>query len=151
MKRQIVLGCSPVLLSLLFASLVSAQGLGVAVPESDPDALADALELMLFDEQASARARTNVGRVRQEFTWDKALAPLIEFCRDPRPAPDRLPPEEPGRRQAGQTRVLRARIGGDIRTAQRYLAEGGVRSMLDAVTARLRRNRDARQRQAAKG
>ena len=43
-----------------------------------------------------------------------------------------------------------ARVRHDLRTAQRYLAEGGVRSMVDAATARISRNRAARKRKAAR-
>ena len=133
-----------------FGDLVSAEGLGVAVREADPLALADALERMLFDDEASARARANVGRVRQEFTWDKALAPLVEFCRDPRPAPDRLRVADSTERQASVTRSYSARVRKDIKTARKYLATEGIGGMTAAITARLQRNSAARKRKAAR-
>jgi len=133
-----------------FGDLVAAEGLGVSVREGDPQALADALELMLFDEEAGARARANVGRVRQEFTWDKALAPLIEFCRDPRPAADRMLTDERTGRQASRMRGLRERIGHDLDTTRRYLATDGVPGMLAAAGARLKRNAAARKRKVAR-
>jgi GT2 family glycosyltransferase/glycosyltransferase involved in cell wall biosynthesis len=137
-----------------FGDLVAAEGLGVAVRENDTVALAAALESMLFDDEASARARLNVGRVRQEFTWDKALAPLIEFCRDPHPAPDRLPPEDPHdkhERHTSAARGLKSKVRKDIGTARKYLATEGVGGLTAAVTARLHRNSAARKRKAAKG
>ncbi|HEY5148456.1 MAG TPA: glycosyltransferase [Mycobacterium sp.] len=133
-----------------FGDLVSAEGLGVAVRESDPQALADALEQMLYDDRAGARARANVGRVRQEFTWDKALAPLIEFCRDPRPAPDRVPPEDPNERHASRSRALGAKVRKDLRTAKTYLETEGVSGLTAAVTARLQRSSASRKRKAAR-
>ena len=133
-----------------FGDLVAAEGLGVSVREGDPHALADALELMLFDEEAGARARDNVGRVRQEFTWDKALAPLIEFCRDPRPAADRMLTDERTGRQASRIRGLRERIGHDLGTTRRYLANDGVQGTLAAAGARLKRNAAARKRKVAR-
>ncbi|WP_231556512.1 glycosyltransferase family 4 protein, partial [Cryobacterium sp. MLB-32] len=74
-----------------FGSLVARESLGAAVPERDQVALAEALETYLFDEDAIASARANVNRVRESFTWDKALAPLVEFCRDPKSAADKQP------------------------------------------------------------
>lgn len=134
-----------------FGDMVAADGLGVAVPQSDPETLAAALDSMLFDSAAIDRARTRVDRVRADFTWDKALDPLVRFCRDPRPASDRVPPEAPGdHARAGQSRAFRARVRRDMRTAQRYLVEGGVRSVLDAATARITRDRADRKRKAAR-
>ncbi len=134
-----------------FGDLVGAKGLGVAVPENDPEALAVALELMLFDEAAYAAARVNVSRVREDFTWDKALAPLIEFCRDPRPAPDRVPPEAPGHRpQASTIRRVRARISEDIKITRRHLSETGVRGVVAAANGRVQRSLSARKRRAAR-
>jgi GT2 family glycosyltransferase/glycosyltransferase involved in cell wall biosynthesis len=72
-----------------FGDLVAAEGMGVAVNERDVDALANAIISMLYDEQSIAAAKIAVARVRQEFTWEKALEPLVEFCRNPQGAPDR--------------------------------------------------------------
>jgi hypothetical protein len=72
-----------------FADLIDKEGLGRTVAERDVDALALALEAVLFDEDAATEARANVARVRQSFTWDKAMAPLMEFCRTPLRAADR--------------------------------------------------------------
>ncbi len=72
-----------------FGDLVAAEGMGVAVQERDVDALAAALESMLYDPEAAQAARDAVRRVRDDFTWERALAPLVEFCKDPQPAADR--------------------------------------------------------------
>jgi hypothetical protein len=133
-----------------FGDLVSAEGLGIAVRESDPDALAAALETMLYDPEEILRAKANVGRVRQEFTWDKALAPLVEFCRNAKPAPDRVPPEQPIARHASPTRVLRERIREDVAIARRHLQNGGVGGMVSAASGRVQRKFAARKRKASR-
>ena len=37
----------------------------------------------------AAECAANVARVRERFTWEAALEPLLRFCRAPRHAPDR--------------------------------------------------------------
>ncbi len=132
-----------------FGDLVAEQGMGVAVPESDPVALAEALGSMLFDTPAADRARANVARVRQDFTWDRTLAPLIAFCRDPRPAPDRVPPatDTPGA-PPGTARRFGAQFRKDLYTTRRHLAELGLSGTLAAASARVRRTVAARRRPA---
>lgn len=134
-----------------FGDLVAVQGMGVAVPESDPQALADALESMLFDDTAIADARAQVARVRLDFTWDKALSPLVEFCRNPRPAPDRVPPDTTlPERKVGGVRRWRNQVRKDLRTTRRHLADVGVSGMLAAAGARVKRTAAARRRRAAR-
>jgi GT2 family glycosyltransferase len=71
-----------------FGDLIEAEQLGVVVPEHDVAALSAALERALFDADFIADCRANVVEVRQRFVWERALAPLIDFCRDARPAAD---------------------------------------------------------------
>jgi hypothetical protein len=71
-----------------FGRMIPAEGLGVAVPERDPGALADALERALYDTEFAATCRRNVARVRENFTWGTTLEPLVEFCRRAERAPD---------------------------------------------------------------
>ncbi|WP_371741962.1 glycosyltransferase [Herbiconiux sp. VKM Ac-2851] len=135
-----------------FGDLVEKEGLGVSVPERDVEALADALERMLYDVDERAAAVEAVGRVRERFTWEETLRPLVEFCRDPHPAADRVlgslsAPIElggAGRRrrpvtaeekfQAISTR--RHGIGRDIALARHYLTNGGVSSLIAKVRSR---------------
>ena len=84
-----------------FGDLVAAEGMGRSVPERDPEALADALESMLYDGAARKTAIAAVDRIRSEFTWEQVLRPLVAFCRDPRPAPDRVAATG-GRKAAGR-------------------------------------------------
>jgi glycosyltransferase involved in cell wall biosynthesis len=71
-----------------FGTLIAAEGLGAAVAERDVDDLAGALSSLLYDEDAARRARENVLRVRERFTWPEVLAPLTAFCGRPHRAAD---------------------------------------------------------------
>ncbi|MGP3535476.1 glycosyltransferase [Microbacterium sp. RD1] len=72
-----------------FATLIRERGIGRVVPPRDAPALASAIVEMVSDGSAREAALRSLQTVREEFTWSRALAPLIEFCIDPRPAPDR--------------------------------------------------------------
>jgi GT2 family glycosyltransferase len=144
-----------------FGDLVGAEGMGVSVPERDVDALANALESVLYDEAAATKARQNVSRIREDFTWEKALAPLVEFCRDPQPAPDRVESlMSTAAATAGAVRPTRVRspksseekfheiansrhgVGRDIALARYYLTDGGgVAALRTKVKTRLATNR----------
>jgi glycosyltransferase involved in cell wall biosynthesis len=118
-----------------FGELVKREGLGIAVAPEDPDALADALEKVLYDEEFAAGAREDIRRVQERFRWENVLAPLAEYVRDPWPAPDR--------RLIERTSVVRLRLVKhygpvhDVRRALHYLRSGGVRAMLHKVGERI--------------
>ena len=119
-----------------FAELVRAEGLGVVVPAEDPDALADALDRVLYDEAFAESCRARIAEVRGRFTWPTVLAPLVDFCLDPRTAPDRLPSAYRPRRP----RVpLWRRALSDVRLVGTYLSAGGPRELVRRVVGRLRR------------
>jgi len=110
-----------------FGSLIDNEGLGITVREQDVDALTAALERALYDDTFVARCREQIARVRERFVWRRALEPLIEFCNDPRPAPDA------GRRtntvhigSAGAARALPQGIAArNLYYARERLREGG--------------------------
>ncbi|MDQ0377302.1 glycosyltransferase [Amycolatopsis thermophila] len=120
-----------------FADLVRDERLGVVVPAEDVDALADALERVLYDEEFAAGCRERIEVVAQRYAWPTALAPLVEFCRDPRPAADRLvgaaelTVEEPVR---GAEAVRR-----DLALVKEYLADGGPKELARRVAGRVRK------------
>ena len=117
-----------------FAELVAAEELGVVVPAQDPAALAAALQRVLYDGAFAAGCRDRIATVAQRYTWEAVLAPLVEFCRHPHPAPDRLrgiPPEPP----AGVASALRR----DTALARSYLAAGGPGEVARRAAGRLRR------------
>lgn len=64
-----------------FGDLVNSEKLGVAVPAGNVDALALAIEKTLFDSKFNSDVRENISRVRQNYFWDVALAPLVDFVR----------------------------------------------------------------------
>ena len=71
------------------ADLVQARDLGAVVGYGDVDAVTAALiELGTSPERRSACAlRSREAAAR--YTWREVATPLVEYCRDPRPAPDR--------------------------------------------------------------
>ncbi|MGH3855778.1 MAG: glycosyltransferase, partial [Pseudonocardiaceae bacterium] len=105
---------------------------------ADPTALAAALARVLYDDAFAAGCRERIAAVAQRYTWEAALAPLAEFCRHPRPAPDRsrtapLPPC--GAHRAGMTAALRR----DAALARTYLTTGGPAEVARRAAGRLRR------------
>jgi len=63
----------------VFAELVEARGAGLSVPADDAEALAVALERMLYDESAGAAAAAAAAELSAEFQWSAVLAPLAEL------------------------------------------------------------------------
>ncbi|HEX8868193.1 MAG TPA: glycosyltransferase [Lentzea sp.] len=120
-----------------FADLVLREGLGVVVPPENPEALADALEKVLYDEEFAAACRERIAVVRERFTWETALAPLAEFCRDPRPAADRLPGSAPLVRTPGLSKA--DKVKRDLRLVREYLDAGGPSELAKRATGRLRK------------
>lgn len=120
-----------------FAELVRAEGLGVVVPAEDPAALADALVRVLYDAEFAASCVERIAVVRERFTWDATLAPLVEFCRAPRPAVDRLAGAAP--LTSNRPLRLRERLGKDVALVREYLGDGGPAELARRVVGRVRR------------
>jgi glycosyltransferase involved in cell wall biosynthesis len=76
-----------------FADLVERDGLGLTVPARDVSALEGALYRLLDDGDFAAECRAQSTATAQHFTWPEVLGPLIEFCDNPRRAPDLLDSE----------------------------------------------------------
>jgi hypothetical protein len=64
--------------------LLADHGAGWVVPPADPEALAAALAAALTDEAAIAARRRGGAELAAGFTWERALAPLADWCRRPR-------------------------------------------------------------------
>lgn len=120
-----------------FAELVAEEGLGVVVPAGDVDALADAIREVLFDDTARARYAAAVARVRERFTWDRTLAPLLDFCDAPHHAADYA-----GDRAALGTRGGREKrtsgLGHDLRMAWHHLRASGPADVWARIRRRIR-------------
>jgi GT2 family glycosyltransferase/glycosyltransferase involved in cell wall biosynthesis len=122
-----------------FGDLIRDHGLGRVVPQEDVQALADALEEMLYDEAAAAQARANVQEFASRFKWSAALAPLVAFCRHPRRAVDlAVLLGEPVATARG---FLRARpsLADDVALARQYRSMGGPREVVRRASGRVRR------------
>jgi hypothetical protein len=73
--------------------------------------------------------------VRERFTWDVVLAPLVEFCRSPRPAADRLVTAGPLVREQplGAVGTLRRDLG----LVREYLNAGGPAELAKRAAGRV--------------
>ena len=80
----------------VLSGLVEAEGVGVAVPPGDVDALAEGIRRMATAPPDRAKVRD----VAQRFRWDRVARPLQEYCAAPWRAADRaavgaVPPGAP--------------------------------------------------------
>jgi glycosyltransferase involved in cell wall biosynthesis len=71
------------------AETVVQRGLGYAVAIGDAAGFAQALRELTSQPNPRARYAAAFAEVRPAFTWERALIPLLAFCRSPRHAPDR--------------------------------------------------------------
>jgi len=122
------------------SALVADRGAGLTVPPQDPAAIESALDRLLSDAQFAASCRAASGEVAAELRWSLVLQPLLEFCRQPRRAPDLLDPQiGPGlaaaRRKAGPPPARGLRH--DLAVARLHLQEGGLAQLLRRVASRL--------------
>jgi glycosyltransferase involved in cell wall biosynthesis len=127
----------------VFAELVAKEGLGVVVPANDVDALADALERILYDADFIAEAKANIARVREDFYWDRVLEPLVSFVADARHAPDLVRTTVRGKsnRQVQPQRLPSRKTGTrhNVTRALFYLRNGGPMVVIRKVARRLGR------------
>ena len=123
-----------------FAELVEAEGLGLTVPAQDVAALEAALESTLFDEAFVAQARANVERVREQFTWENTLAPLVAFVRDARHAADYTGDRRDLAPKGASSRKPYG-LAHDVRMAWHHLVNAGPGAVLSRVRGRLTRRR----------
>jgi glycosyltransferase involved in cell wall biosynthesis len=121
--------------------VVTARGLGAAVPPGDTGAVADALRSLLLDDERAALVRSAVAEVAPTMRWTSVLQPLVDLCADPRPAADRDDP------RAGRLRRHRSAASGPRRDAAASAAvalwevahEAGLGGVAAKVAGRARR------------
>jgi glycosyltransferase involved in cell wall biosynthesis len=114
------------------ADLVRASGCGVVVPPHDVDALTDALAGLAGDPDRRRDQSVRASVEARRLDWDTVAAPLADFCRAPRRAPDLVAPAE--------TRALLAvQRGSAVQRVRAAVAEGGVGLVADRLKARLGR------------
>ena len=63
------------------AARVEREPLGIVVPPQDADAFAAGVLRLLDDGELHARCRSNLAAVKEELSWERVMAPLVEFCR----------------------------------------------------------------------
>ncbi len=81
------------------ARLVASRDAGIIVPTGNPDVLARHLAGM-FDDPATLKRRIDAGRaIAGEFAWQRAMEPLLPFCRAP--WIDSAKPESPSNQAIG--------------------------------------------------
>jgi hypothetical protein len=124
-----------------FAELIERESLGIVVPERDVDALAAALDRILFDDEFIAECRANIVRVRSRFEWRNTLAPLVEFVRAPHHAADRserLQGASPGAQARRPVRRKRYGLRHNLGLVSHYLRHGGPLVVARKIAARMR-------------
>jgi len=123
------------------AAVIDARELGITVPAGDVDALQEALRRLLDDGDLRSRMGGNAGVLASELTWPQVLAPLVEFCRAPRRAPDLLDPTVTAGLRTDLTAVKERwrGVGYDLRTTLGHLREGGPTLAARKAFGRLRR------------
>ncbi len=87
-----------------FGRLIKAEGMGVGVAGARREGAGRRARTGALRREFAAECRANIVRVRTQFMWDRALAPLIEFCRRPIRAGDA--PSGPSRLEARAPRPI---------------------------------------------
>jgi len=121
-----------------FSDLIRDNGLGRVVPERDVDALAAALEEMLYDEDAASAVRARIAQYAPSFAWNSTLRPLVEFCRDPKRAIDLVTTLGEPEVRAAAYRRARPRLRDDVVLARAYFKAGGPAEVLRRGYGRVR-------------
>ncbi|UCR90539.1 glycosyltransferase [Mycetocola spongiae] len=70
-----------------FDAIITGERLGATVDPEDVDALARAIDDVVYGDNYAEYAE-NARRIARKMTWADSLAPLVEFCASPRRAPD---------------------------------------------------------------
>jgi hypothetical protein len=120
-----------------FADLIETEGLGLTVPAQDVDALAAALDRVLFDDDFIAECQHNVARVREDFYWERTLATLVNFVANPRHAADHAATRRRGASLGGRAHKPYG-FRHDLRMAWHHLRHTGVKATAVKAFARLR-------------
>lgn len=123
----------------VFAALVEERGLGVTSAAGDVEGLADGLQRLIDDDSFAKECVTHLARLAPDFYWDRALAPLIRFCRNPRRAPDLLDPWARRRLARGAATIYRPSSGWrrELEIAGDHIREGGLRKLGGKAVSRV--------------
>lgn len=130
-----------------FGNILTQEGIGIGVPPEDVDALAEALETLLYDDEKREAARTQVRRFAEQYKWECVLRPLVDFANAPARANDLLLKSigKPTSTAASQpVTMFPSNWRGDLRLFREYLRTGGIALVATRVQGRLRKRRAAR-------
>jgi GT2 family glycosyltransferase/glycosyltransferase involved in cell wall biosynthesis len=126
-----------------FADVIEERGIGLTVPAEDVEALEAALFTILSDPARAAACRRAAEALADESRWASALAPLVDFCRDPRRAPDLVSPDQAeliGVTRSQVTRPLKmVHFREDLRTIGAHVKSGEVGLMVKKAGGRAKR------------
>jgi GT2 family glycosyltransferase/glycosyltransferase involved in cell wall biosynthesis len=122
-----------------FADMIAATPVGLTVPAEDADALEHALFRMLDDDELRALCRANAAGVAEHLRWSKVLQPIVEFCRNPRRAPDLLAVGGALVEKPRPTWKERGGLLQDARIVTTLLREGGPTLAAKKAVGRVRR------------
>ncbi len=67
----------------VLAERVAQDPLGVVVPERDVQAVASGILRLVDDKEFYRRCKSNLLAVKKELSWERVLAPIVEFARNP--------------------------------------------------------------------
>jgi glycosyltransferase involved in cell wall biosynthesis len=128
----------------VLAEVVDAHELGISVEPRNVAELETALFRLLDDDVLRKTCEENEATLAPSLRWSKALAPLVEFCRHPRRAPDLLDQDTVDRlrRDFGPPPAV-AGWRRELRIAAGHLREGGPRQVVNKALGRVRRLRGA--------
>jgi len=124
-----------------FAELIDRNGGGRVVPYEDPRALETAISEILGNDGVRNRCAEVVANMRSDFTWARALEPLVRYCNDPWRAADlQERRRRPGRDQPPGSAVPRA-YWFLRREGANQFARRAIGKLTKVVRARRKRNR----------
>lgn len=123
-----------------FGSVLDEEGIGIGVPPEDVDALADALDQALYDEDFAASCKANIAEYSKRFEWSQALEPLLEFAKQPQRAGDLRYLAE-GALPEGMLGFIKPGfdLKRDAKLVVDYLRTGGPKVLATKVASRLRK------------
>lgn len=77
------------------ADLIEAESAGIAVPYQNVEAWKAAIAKILLDSSFRQKCKEGSAKLACQFTWDKAVAPLLAYCRNPHRLPIHSPVKMP--------------------------------------------------------
>lgn len=119
-----------------FAEWIRSEQLGEVVPPEDIDALASAIETVVYDERKNKTYVQHVATFATTMTWSTTLERLVDFCLNPAPAADRTTGFKSEREQTRDS--LETRIQG-LESSTSWKLTAPIRAISGFFQARRRR------------